>query len=263
MGTIIFDMDDTLLVEENSARAAFMATCHHAAERCGIDAQQLYVGVRSASRMLWHEAPGRAYCLRVGISSWEGLWAEFVGEGENLRMLRRWSNTYRDTSWRNALLECGVDDVDLASELGNIYVAERRALHVVFDDVAPALERLCQAHNLGLLTNGCPDLQRRKLDASGLSRFFDEVVIAGEVGIGKPDTRVFELLLSRMPSSPSDAAMVGNSLRSDIQPANALGMTSVWVNRTGKPSNPAIVPDIEVASLAEMLGFDQFNSPSV
>jgi len=254
LAAIIFDMDDTLLVEEDSACAAFMATCEYAAGRCGVDAQQLYVAVRSSCRALWHEAPGRAYCLRVGISSWEGLWAEFRGEDENLRLLRRWSKTYRDTSWHNALLECGVGDVDLASELGSMYITERRARHVVYDDVVPALGRLSEAHRLGLLTNGCPDLQRRKLDASGLSRFFDEVVIAGEVGIGKPDVRVFELLLSRMGTNPCDAAMVGNSLRSDIQPANALGMTSIWVNRAGKPNDGAVRPSFEVASLAGILG---------
>lgn len=263
LAAIMFDMDDTLLVEEDSARAAFMTTCEYAAGRCGVDAQQLYAAVRSASRALWHEAPDREYCLRVGISSWEGLWAEFKGEHENLRLLRQWAKTYRDTSWRKALLECGVDDVDLASELGSMYVTERRVRHVVYDDVVPALERLSQSHNLGLLTNGCPDLQRRKLDASGLRHFFDEVVISGEVGIGKPDTRVFELMLSHMRSSPNDAVMVGNSLRSDIEPANALGMTSIWANRTGKPSDRAIVHDIEVASLAEMLGFEKLLSPNV
>lgn len=229
----------------------------------GVDAQQLYVAARSACRALWHEAPGREYCLRVGISSWEGLWAEFKGEDKNLRLLRQWSQTYRDTSWYNALLECGLDDADLASELGSMYVTERRARHVVYDDVVPALERLSQAHRLGLLTNGCPDLQRRKLDASGLCRFFDDVVISGEVGIGKPDTRVFELLLSRMHSSPSDSLMVGNSLRSDIEPANAIGMTSVWVNRAAKPNDGVVRPDIEVTSLAELRSFEQLVLPSV
>lgn len=132
--TIVFDLDDTLLVEEDSAHAAFLATCEHAAAACGVDAQLLCDAVRSASRTLWRGSPARAYCLRVGISSWEGLWAEFTGEDENLQQLRQWSGTYRELSWRHALSPCGVEDVGLARELGGKYIAERRSRHIVFDD---------------------------------------------------------------------------------------------------------------------------------
>lgn len=54
---IIFDLDDTLVVEEDSAHAAFLAVCRHAAAACGVDAQNLCDAVRAATRALWVSHP--------------------------------------------------------------------------------------------------------------------------------------------------------------------------------------------------------------
>ena len=249
---LVFDLDDTLIVEQESADAAFLATCELATLLCGVDASDLYKAVRETCRSRWHNSPARTFCLRVGISSWEGMWAEFQGEDDNLRILRDWSRTYRDGSWHDALLACGVDDVSIAAELGNVFVSERRNRHVVYEDALPALEHFSCSHRLALLTNGSPDLQRRKIEASGLVMLFDEIIISGEIGIGKPDTRVFDLVLSRMGVTADVAFMIGDSLRSDIQPANAIGMKTVWVNRTRELQYDSIAPDIEVSNLLEL-----------
>ena len=252
MNTLIFDLDDTLVVEEASAQAAFFKVCDLATERYGVDRQNLYHAIRETCRSIWHKSPARSYCLQIGISSWEGLWAEFHGPDENLHVLREWAPTYRRNSWLEALRKFGVDDASFASELGEAYVLERRRRHVVFDDVVPALEHFRPTYSLGLLTNGSPDLQRRKINASGLGAFFDQVVISGEVGLGKPDVRIFELALSRLNVSADNAVMIGNSLKSDVYPAQAIGMKTVWVNRDGKSNENAVLPDAEVSNLMEL-----------
>ena len=78
MKALIFDLDDTLVVEEASAEAAFLETCELAKVRYGINPQDLHATLRQTCRNLWHDSPARAYCLEIGISSWEGLWARFV-----------------------------------------------------------------------------------------------------------------------------------------------------------------------------------------
>lgn len=255
MDAVVFDLDDTLVVEEESARAAFTATCQVAHERCGVDPQALQAAIRGICRDLWYRFPEHPYCLRVGISSWEGLWAEFLGESPSLVALRHWGPTYRAASWRHALTQCGLDNAALALELANIFVNERRKLHIVYDDVLPVLARLKQTHRLGLLTNGAPDLQRRKLAGAGLAGAFHEVVISGEIGLGKPDEHVFKLMLARLETPPGAAVMVGNSPKSDIRPAQAVGMKAVWVNRYGRAGDPTVMPDCEIKTLTELVGW--------
>lgn len=92
---LLFDLDETLMVEEPAATAAFAAVAEFAATVRDIDAAQLAVGARSRARELWYAAPSIEYCLRVGISSWEGLWCRFEGDGPDSQLLRDWAPDYR------------------------------------------------------------------------------------------------------------------------------------------------------------------------
>jgi putative hydrolase of the HAD superfamily len=88
---LLFDLDDTLMVEEHAAAAAFAAVAQAAASRHGIDAASLAADTRSRARELWYATPKHKYCMRIGISSWEGLWCRFEGEEVEVRALREWS----------------------------------------------------------------------------------------------------------------------------------------------------------------------------
>ncbi len=262
MKTLIFDMDDTLVVEEASAEAAFRATCQFAGKRIGIDPEALSQNIRESCRGLWHKSPARSFCLEVGISSWEGLWADFEGVDEDLRILADWASGYRRNSWQEALRRCGHQSEEtFAEELACRFVCERRALNVVYDDVVPVLEHLNQHHTLGLLTNGAPDLQRRKLAGSGLAGYFDAVVISGEIGFGKPDSRIFDLILNRLESTADSAAMIGNSLKSDIAPAIEVGMMGIWVNREHKTGDEFIIPDSTITDLTGLTRIFEQDAP--
>jgi putative hydrolase of the HAD superfamily len=246
---LIFDLDDTLVVEEASAEAAFLATCERARARYGIEPHRLHAAVRENCRRLWHAAPARPYCVEIGISSWEALWARFEGRDENLRVLRAWAPSYRRDSWQAALQSLGIHDPDFALELAEAYPVHRRRLHIVYEDVRPTLEHCRRFLRLALLTNGAPDLQREKIAGAGIAAYFDEIVISGEVGCGKPNRRIYEILLSRLGTAPHETLMIGNSLHSDVQGAQAVGMEAVWVNRSGGPNDTDIRPDLEMAGL--------------
>lgn len=71
---LLFDPDETLMVEESAALAAFRATAQTTAPTHGLDVEALAVSARARARDLWRAAPTYGYCLRVGISSWEELW---------------------------------------------------------------------------------------------------------------------------------------------------------------------------------------------
>jgi putative hydrolase of the HAD superfamily len=243
---LLFDLDETLMVEEPAAVAAFEATAQLAASRYEVEADALAVAARARARELWHSTPAHPYCLRVGISSWEGLWCRFDGDGTETRWLREWSPIYRREAWRLALAEQGVEDVALAEELGERFWMERRARHEVFADATAVLAELSNEYLLALVTNGASCLQREKLTASGLGDYFAAVVVSAEFGVGKPDTAIFRHALVRLQCDTEKAVMVGDSFPRDIKGALAAGLGAVWVNRLGRlcPDRPQGVPQI-------------------
>jgi len=247
-------MDDTLVVEVASAEKAFLAACALAQERYGIDTADLHQSVRQRARELWYEAPARAYSVAIGISSWEALWACFLGEDPNLQILRDWSPIYRRESWARALADHGIDDRVFAEQLADTFRQERRKLHIVYDDVEPALQWLRARYPLALITNGASDLQRFKLARSGLAPYFEHVFVAGEVGVRKPDPQIYHAALDRLQAGPHETVMVGNSLRSDVGGAQGVGITGIWLNRERKALEGEIVPDAEIASLDDLPG---------
>ncbi|MCK4626430.1 MAG: HAD family hydrolase [Phycisphaerae bacterium] len=251
---VIFDLDDTLIADEASADAAILATCEMAREKHGVDPKELHPTVRRMAREVWYASPARAYCVAVGISSWEGLWMPFYSDDPDVRQLREWVPTYRKEAWSRSLAEHGVDDVTLALEMAAAFQRERPAHHIVYADSEPTLRSLRRTYRLGLLTNGAVDLQRDKIKLSGLGPFFDVVTISGEIGIGKPDPQVFALSLDRMSAEPAEAVMVGNSLKSDIAGAQGAGIRAIWLNRSGETPEDGIEPDAEIAGLDELEG---------
>lgn len=249
---VIFDLDDTLVVEQASAQDAFLAACALAHKRYGIDATELCQTAQEKARELWHRSPVRPYCVSIGISSWEGLWARFYGDDPNLKILREWAPIYRRESWGRALAGHGVDDPSFAEELAAAFQKERRGRHIVYSDVEPVLKGLQAKYDLGLATNGAPDLQREKLRGSKLGAYFEVVVVSGEVGVGKPDPRVFSLVLERLNIGPEMAVGVGDSLGRDISGAQQAGIKGVWLNREKRERNGSVQPDHEIESLSEL-----------
>jgi len=250
---ILFDLDDTLVVEEASAEASFLATCERALERYGLDPKALCQSVRHHARQLWRASPTIAYCRAIGISSWEGLWARFLGRDPNLKVLREWAPTYRREAWSRALAEYGIYDLPFAEQLAAMFQDERRSRYVVFPDVEPALKNLRKIYRLAIVTNGVPDLQREKLEGAKLAGYFDEVIISGEVGIGKPEPRIFALALDKLDVSPKMVVMVGDSLARDVLGAQQAGLRGIWINRSGTDSGEdEITPDAQIANLSEL-----------
>ena len=69
---ILFDLEDTLVVEEASAEEAFLATCEYAREEHEVNPEKLCQSVRQHAHQLWYTSPTITYCRAIGISSWEG-----------------------------------------------------------------------------------------------------------------------------------------------------------------------------------------------
>jgi len=107
------------------------------------------------------------------------------------------------------------------------------------------------AYRLGLLTNGQPDMQWPKIKTLGIEGLFDAIVISGEVGIYKPDRRIFEVLLARLGMEAHRTLYVGDSQEMDVAGAKSAGMRSAWVRRNGE-GDPATAPDVSIGRVDEL-----------
>jgi putative hydrolase of the HAD superfamily len=87
-----------------------------------------------------------------------------------------------------------------------------------------ALGLLSLHHRLFLVTKGHEEEQRRKVAISGLSQYFDQVEIVHE-----KDVSVYSELIRRLELDPDRTWMIGNSPRSDINPAMAAGLKAVLI----------------------------------
>jgi putative hydrolase of the HAD superfamily len=100
-------------------------------------------------------------------------------------------------------------------------------LHNLWEDVPAevpaALDRLSGRVRMGVVSNANGTV-RAKLARVGLARYFELVIDSHEVGIEKPDPRIFALALERMGVSPAEAAYVGDLYHVDVVGAAAAGL---------------------------------------
>jgi len=95
-------------------------------------------------------------------------------------------------------------------------------------DVYATLTALRQrGYFVGIITNGTPRTQCAKMDHSGLRPYVDLVVLAGEEGIQKPDSRVFRMAAARLGVPPTACLFVGDHPQNDVEGAIAAGFTAV------------------------------------
>ena len=100
-----------------------------------------------------------------------------------------------------------------------------------FDDSLETLEILKRrGYNLGIIANQAIGTAKR-LDALGLSKYFDVVAASAELGVAKPNKLIFERAFELAGCQPHNSVMVGDRLDNDIAPAKSLGMRTVWIRK--------------------------------
>ncbi|WP_428908518.1 HAD family hydrolase [Niallia sp. Krafla_26] len=250
---IFFDLDDTLLWDQKSVKEAFVSTCQLASEKYNVDVDKLENSVREEARKLYSSYETYPFTQMIGINPFEGLWGNFLDDTDDFRKLKEIAPQYRKDAWRNGLLGCGIDDEKYAAFLAEKFPEERRRKPFVYDDCFSVLDQLKGNYKLLLLTNGSPDLQNTKLTITPeIVPYFDEIVISGAFGKGKPDPSIFDHALSLLNINKEAAIMVGDNLMTDILGAKQAGIRSVWINRHGKERNE-VIPDYEINHLSELL----------
>ncbi|NES14645.1 MULTISPECIES: HAD family hydrolase [Micromonospora] len=133
-------------------------------------------------------------------------------------------------------------------ELTALFFARRYELSRPFPDAAPALAALRPDHLLGFATNG-----NSRAERCGLAGQFTFELYAHENGLPKKPAPVFYAAVVAAAGLPAGRIVhVGDSPEHDVTAAQRAGLRAIWLNRHRLPRPSGLLPDAEVATLAEL-----------
>jgi putative hydrolase of the HAD superfamily len=130
------------------------------------------------------------------------------------------------------------------------------ANYALFEDVPPVLDRLRDAGlTLGVVSN-FEEWLERLLDRLGVREHFDVRVISGVEGLEKPDPRIFQLAMERAGVDAGGSVYVGDNPEFDVDPALALGMFPVLIDRRDRYPEATVARIASLDELPALLGLD-------
>lgn len=99
----------------------------------------------------------------------------------------------------------------------------------LFPGARDLLEELAPYSTLALVSNGIGAVARAKIARLDLNRYFEAIVISGEVGTAKPDAGIFDIVFDQLDNpDKATALMIGDSLTSDIAGGINYGIDTCW-----------------------------------
>jgi HAD superfamily hydrolase (TIGR01549 family) len=117
-----------------------------------------------------------------------------------------------------------------------------------------AVERIAANYRVGLLSN-FDDAQcgREVFSDTGVAHLFEAVIISAEVGLRKPNPRIYRQMLEMLDLDASEVLFVGDTPREDVHGPHLVGMQTAWINR-GAAAVPEGIPQPHfiLADLSEL-----------
>ena len=194
--TLIFDLDHTLFDFDASVDAAFAGTL----ARAGVERPNGHREAFTAINLeLWKQVErGELTPDQVGTLRFEQLAERFGIDADPQTM---------------------ADD----------YIVGLGANGDLLPGAGDLLDALAPHATLALLSNGIGRVARAKITRLGLDRYFDAIVISGEVGVAKPHTGIFDIVFEELGNPDrATALMIGDSLTSDIAGGARYGIDTCW-----------------------------------
>jgi putative hydrolase of the HAD superfamily len=109
---------------------------------------------------------------------------------------------------------------------------------------------------IGIISDGTTYEQIEQMYLLGLLNYVDEIVTSQEIGVEKPDVKIFKSIMERLKCSPENSIMVGDDINRDINGANKFGMKTVLTTEYVKKDNlKNITADYTINSIEKLVKF--------
>ncbi|WP_295839640.1 HAD family hydrolase [uncultured Microbacterium sp.] len=202
---ILFDLDNTLLDHEAAAKQAFISW----AAEMAIDPNSTNMQHWSAAERKFPPTPQRGVTMST-------------------------TRAYRMQEFLSAATDGPptAEHEELIAHYGRYLEHYERSWNL-YRDVLGSVARLRRQFRIGLLTNGASELQRRKLEKTGLDTLFDAIVVSEEIECAKPAADAFAIACRLLRLDPRTVLYVGDDSRIDIDGAIGAGLQAELIERQG------------------------------
>jgi 2-haloacid dehalogenase len=140
-------------------------------------------------------------------------------------------------------------DLSMRNELLDLY-----KILSPFSEVPEVLKSLKEKkYKLAILSNGTPTLLNRLVKSNNLENIFDDIFSIEEVGIYKPDTKVYDMPINKYQIKKSEIAFLSANTW-DVSGGGNYGYNSIWVNRNNNIFDKLdYQPKLEIKNLKDLL----------
>ncbi len=126
----------------------------------------------------------------------------------------------------------GMSPGTLLPDMADAYGLGRSTGTRIYPDVQPVLNSLNLKYKLGILSEGSSQTQIAQLDAHKIKKYFSAIIISDQTPWHKPDESIYRYAALKMEMEPENIVMVGDRFDWDIRPAKAIGMKTVFLDRS-------------------------------
>ena len=168
--------------------------------------------------------------------------------------------------WKDKVYQQLVGEFEIGGitweEMLQDYIYEFKNNCVPFPNLVEMLEELTRRNvRIGMITNGKGQFQMDNINALGIEKYFDAILVSECEGIRKPDIQLFNRAIERLNVPPSESLFVGDHPVNDVEAAKNAGMIGVWKKDIHWDAPEA---DFSIDDLAEVpLIIDRISAESV
>lgn len=138
-------------------------------------------------------------------------------------------------------------------EASEVYVRHLSESNFLLDDAFELCRYLNKKYKLVIITNGIKEVQISRINNSLIKEFISELVISDDVGVAKPNEKIFEYALRLAGDyTKEEILMIGDSLSSDIKGAKNFGIDACWYNIHSIENTTELNPKYEIVALDEL-----------
>lgn len=110
-------------------------------------------------------------------------------------------------------------------------------------ELVDLIPKLRPGYKIGLLSNAWDDLRQVLNTRIPIGHLFDDLVISAEVGMGKPDLRIFRLSVDRLGVQPQEAVFI-DDVMANVEAARTIGLNAIHYQ-----NNPQLLADLKMYNI--------------
>ena len=126
-------------------------------------------------------------------------------------------------------------DNDQIFKISEMYLKYLSSFCFLNEGAFDLLDFLSKKYSLHIISNGFENVQKQKINNSGLNKYFDNIFTSEGVGYKKPNLKIFDYVLKKVNIKPWSSVMIGDSREADIKGALNAGFNAIHFNSHNEP----------------------------